>query len=312
MIGGGSGGSGSVPLLLIVLIPILVIAVITFAIVVLSIRGKAKQRQAERFETPAGWYLDPTNSSIERYWDGEDWTAQERSAIPERTQNPVSSHNTSEPDLSQLPPPGTTAVPVRSRYRGLIATASITACILIGVPVAWLIFMPPYSSDGGAASSAPYDRNKEAPVTTPAEGVTEPEHDQIGTCTPGQLNVTAVSDKSVYAPEELPQVSLSVENTAPTACEANLGTGTMQFTIAGGTDTVWSSSHCQAESSDLLIVLEPGQPLSTEALEWDRTQSNSNTCDLSRERVPGGGSSYTLSAEVAGASSRNTVSFKLQ
>ncbi|KIP51478.1 DUF2510 domain-containing protein [Leucobacter komagatae] len=80
MTGGGSGFD-ALPWLIIV-VPILVIAVIVFAIVFLSIRGKAKQRQAERFETPAGWYLDPTTSSIERYWNGEDWTAQERSAIP--------------------------------------------------------------------------------------------------------------------------------------------------------------------------------------------------------------------------------------
>ncbi|MBL3679643.1 DUF2510 domain-containing protein [Leucobacter chromiireducens subsp. solipictus] len=67
---------------LIIIVPILVIAVIVFAIVFLSIRGKAKQRQAERLETPAGWYLDPTNTSIERYWDGSAWTEHEQPAIP--------------------------------------------------------------------------------------------------------------------------------------------------------------------------------------------------------------------------------------
>lgn len=69
---------------LIILVPLLTIALVVFAIVFLSIRGKAKQRQAERFDTPAGWYPDPVNADLERYWTGEDWTAQERSAIPER------------------------------------------------------------------------------------------------------------------------------------------------------------------------------------------------------------------------------------
>ena len=80
-----NGGSGLA--WLIIVVPILVIAVIVFAIVFLSIRGKAQQRQAERFETPAGWYPDPVNADLERYWNGEDWTAQERSAIPGRAQS---------------------------------------------------------------------------------------------------------------------------------------------------------------------------------------------------------------------------------
>ncbi|WP_440312365.1 DUF2510 domain-containing protein [Leucobacter chromiireducens] len=82
MTGGGSGFN-ALPWLIII-VPILVIAVIVFAIVFLSIRGKAKQRQAERAETAAGWYLDPTNTSIERYWHGGEWTTHERSAIPDR------------------------------------------------------------------------------------------------------------------------------------------------------------------------------------------------------------------------------------
>lgn len=84
MIGGGdSGGTGSVPLFFIILAILIPIIVIACAIVFLSIRGKAKQREAEKLEAPAGWHVDPTNPGIERYWDGEGWTAHERPAIPE-------------------------------------------------------------------------------------------------------------------------------------------------------------------------------------------------------------------------------------
>lgn len=68
---------------LIILVPLLTIAIVVFAIVFLSIRGKAKQRAAELLETPAGWYPDPTSAGIERYWDGSAWTEHERPAIPE-------------------------------------------------------------------------------------------------------------------------------------------------------------------------------------------------------------------------------------
>jgi hypothetical protein len=67
----------------IILVPLLTIAIVVFAIVFLSIRGKAEQRKAERFETPAGWYLDPTNPSIQRYWDGTVWTEHAHPAAPE-------------------------------------------------------------------------------------------------------------------------------------------------------------------------------------------------------------------------------------
>ncbi|MGR4011002.1 DUF2510 domain-containing protein [Leucobacter sp. 1207-22] len=75
-------GPGSI-LWLIVLVPLLVIAIVVFVIVYLSIRGKNRQREAELLDTPAGWYPDPTNLSIERYWDGSAWTEHERAAIPE-------------------------------------------------------------------------------------------------------------------------------------------------------------------------------------------------------------------------------------
>jgi hypothetical protein len=40
----------------------------------------------------AGWYTDPTNKLQERYWDGAQWTTQERPLPPPTTQAMQDAH----------------------------------------------------------------------------------------------------------------------------------------------------------------------------------------------------------------------------
>jgi len=104
---------------------------------------------------------------------------------------------------------------------------------------------------------------------------------------------------------------LSVENTGSAACAADLGTGTLNFTVSSGNDEVWRSTDCLKDPTSLAVILDPGKPLTSETLEWNRERSDPDTCDIAREQVTAGGASYHLAASAGGAPSRETAQFLL-
>jgi hypothetical protein len=135
--------------------------------------------------------------------------------------------------------------------------------------------------------------------------------DETQPCASSQLRVNAVTDKNVYTAGELPELSLSVENTGSEACTADLGTAGMQFVITSGEDEVWRSIDCQTDSESLAVILDPGKPLESEPIAWDRTRSSPETCDVSRDPVAAGGATYRLGVTAAGVASAETASFLL-
>ncbi|QIK62830.1 DUF4232 domain-containing protein [Leucobacter viscericola] len=130
-------------------------------------------------------------------------------------------------------------------------------------------------------------------------------------CNSAQLRVNAITDKSDYAEGELPEISLSVENTGSKACTADLGTAGMQFVISSGDDKVWNSVDCQTDPKNTAVILDPGKPVESEAISWDRTRSSKDTCDVSREPVVAGGATYHLQATAAGVTGAETAPFIL-
>lgn len=133
----------------------------------------------------------------------------------------------------------------------------------------------------------------------------------VQACAPGQLTVTPVVSSQNVAPEETPQLSLTVENTGQAECTADLGTAGMTFSITSGSDQVWRSTDCQKNPDHRAVILKPGTPLPTTPIPWDRTRSGAETCGAEREPMPGGGASYHLTASVGGVSSVGTAQFQL-
>ncbi|MBB4071806.1 hypothetical protein [Canibacter oris] len=131
-------------------------------------------------------------------------------------------------------------------------------------------------------------------------------------CGAGELQVVAHTDKDSYAAGELPQLSLSIENTGEKPCVKNLGTSQMVFEVQAGAETVWLSTDCQLEADDRLVQLQPGQKLKTAPLQWDRTKSAADTCDLQeREPVAGEGAAYHLLVAVGGVPAQDSKQFLL-
>ncbi|RGE20296.1 hypothetical protein [Leucobacter sp. wl10] len=191
--------------------------------------------------------------------------------------------------------------------RRLLVLAGFIAVVAVVV----LVFVKPGSS-GGVEDA----REVEVPSDLPASP--EPSDDSgskdggaVPACAAGQLAVTPVTDKTDYAEGELPLLSLSVENTGEQACSADLGTAGMEFSVSSGDDQVWRSTDCQKNAKSLAVVLDPGKPLETEGIKWDRTRSSPETCDITRDPVAAGGASYHLRVSAAGAQGTGTAQFLL-
>jgi hypothetical protein len=102
-----------------------------------------------------------------------------------------------------------------------------------------------------------------------------------------------------------------VENKGEAACQAQLGTAVMAFVITSGSDEVWRSSDCQVNGDSRAVVLEPATPLETEAIEWDRTRSGTETCEIARDPVTAEGATYHLHVAVGSVSGTGTAPFLL-
>jgi hypothetical protein len=168
-----------------------------------------------------------------------------------------------------------------------------------------LIIVRPGGAQGepdraGAPTSAP--ATDVAATTIPTEA-TAADGDP---CSPEQITVEAVTDKTVYEAGEQPQLSVAITNTGKNVCVLNAGTSAQVFTIVSGEEQYWISTDCQTDAIEAEVSLKPGTPVSSAApIVWDRTRSTPDTCEGAREAVPADGASYHLSVSVDGYESKD-------
>jgi hypothetical protein len=151
------------------------------------------------------------------------------------------------------------------------------------------------SSDGGAAK----------PTASASETPSIP---ATPTCDQSLVTVSASTDKASYAAGENPLLTLKVTNGGKVACEVNLGTSQMEYTVTSGSDRIFSSVDCQAESSDLVKTLAPGQS-ETANFPWQRNRTVPGCGAVSAK--PGAGGAYYLFVARLGTKSSTKAVFQL-
>jgi hypothetical protein len=152
---------------------------------------------------------------------------------------------------------------------------------------------------GQAAESQPADGGAAAaPAATPTPTA-------AGGCQENLVTVTAATDKAAYAPGEDPLLTLKVTNGNKVPCQVNLGTSQMEFLITSGSDRIFSSQDCQAESTDLVRTLAPGQS-ETANFPWQRNRTVQGCTPI--QATPGaGGAYYVFTARLANKTSPKAV-----
>lgn len=118
-------------------------------------------------------------------------------------------------------------------------------------------------------------------------------------CTPEQVQVVAVTDADAYPAEVQPLVSLTLTNTGSTPCIAAVGTDVQEYVITSGDDRIWSSKDCQQNPAPAELTLEPGVPISTTPISWQRVRSEpGGACEGERTAAIGGGATYRLTVTI--------------
>lgn len=164
----------------------------------------------------------------------------------------------------------------------------------------------PTSTSVEDADAAPAETLPPTPTAAPAETPTPtPEATPTPTvCTEEQVSVQAVADAESYGEEELPMFSVHLENTSDASCIIDIGTASQVYTVSSGSDTIWVSTHCQAESDSQVVELVAGKEVDAPAIEWSRERSNESTCDdENRPAAVAGGAYYFLTVKVGGITS---------
>ncbi|MCC9205604.1 hypothetical protein [Arthrobacter sp. zg-Y769] len=126
-------------------------------------------------------------------------------------------------------------------------------------------------------------------------------------CPADSVSVTAATDAQVYPAGAAPILTLTVTNTGKSACEINVGTSQMEFSVASGSDRIFSSTDCQDGGEDYLKKVEPGAS-ETANFTWNRNRSAPGCAAVSSNPNPG---YYVFTARLGEASSETAV-FELE
>jgi len=186
--------------------------------------------------------------------------------------------------------------------RRLIVGLGLLAVIAI---ILLIVFGPKASSDPASPSPSetPAGASSNTPVETDAAGST--------VCDPAKLTLEAVTDASSYDEGQNPQLSFSIKSTMTEPCSVEAGSDIQEFVITSGEDEIWNSKHCQTGGEAGTVVLQPGVPVQSSSIEWDRTRSATDTCESDRPVVTAGGASYHLEVSLGDISSESTKQFLL-
>lgn len=144
----------------------------------------------------------------------------------------------------------------------------------------------------------------EEPAVTPTASPSATATEGSG-CQQNLITVSAATDKPSYAAGEKPVLSLKVTNGNKVPCEVNMGTSQMEFLITSGSDRIFSSQDCQADNTDLMKTIAPGQS-ETANFPWQRNRTVQG-CDPIEAKPGAGGAYYVFTARLANKTSSKAV-----
>ncbi|WP_103960258.1 hypothetical protein [Nonomuraea solani] len=93
-------------------------------------------------------------------------------------------------------------------------------------------------------------------------------------------------DEKIYAGDAQPGFMVTLVNTGPVMCKADVGPRTMEVRITSGADRIWSTADCVSGPGTDVTELQRGVPY-VRALEWDRRRSSADCRSTPATALPG-------------------------
>lgn len=188
---------------------------------------------------------------------------------------------------------GIAAVANEIRGDGAAASDSGTEATLPG----------PDNKQPGAAAGGPSAKPSPSAVPAPSG----PAEAAPKLCPEESIRVAATTDALSYSAGATPVLIMTVTNVGSEACDANVGTSQMEFTVTSGTDRIFSSVDCQQAGEDLLKTIKPNS-VETAKFTWERQRSAPGCSEVPSNPNPG---TYMFTARLGDISSENSV-FELE
>lgn len=214
---------------------------------------------------------------------------------------------------------GTARKPGKAVYRRRRLLAGAVLLLVLALAVAGVVAVSNALSGGssddagqagsangnGATASAAASGTASAVASASASPSASATPSPTSACDDKLITVTAATDKAVYGPGENPLLTLKVTNGNQVPCEVNIGTSQMEYVVTSGADRIFSSADCQAESSDLVKSIGPGQS-ETAIFPWARNRSVDG-CKAVTAQPGGGGAYYVFTARLGNKTSPKAV-----
>ncbi|MDQ0754587.1 hypothetical protein [Arthrobacter sp. B3I4] len=201
--------------------------------------------------------------------------------------------------------------PVSPIYRRRRLVVGAILLLVLALTVGGLVALSSAFNAAGPAPTASDSPRQEKPGTTEPASSGSPDASASASPTPSPtsgcdeklLTVAAATDKAGYGPGENPLLTLKVTNGNQVPCEVNIGTSQMEYVVTSGSDRIFSSRDCQAESSDLVKTIAPGKS-ETANFPWDRKRS-AEGCKLVPAQPAAG--TYIFTARLGSKTSPKAV-----
>jgi hypothetical protein len=175
--------------------------------------------------------------------------------------------------------------------RRLVLAAGIVLFLL----VVWFLATSP--SDG---------TDSPTPTPTPSPDITATVNGATArTCGPDDVEVTTVANPSDYPGGALPNFDVDIEHVGNSPCLLDTANEGTELLIVSGSDRIWSSADCPADSpiNARQFLL---QPEATEEFQvtWPRTRSSEGCNPVSAVPLPG---TYRATLTIQGIPSAEAV-----
>ena len=148
----------------------------------------------------------------------------------------------------------------------------------------------PTSSPSAGPSTDPTAESPSAPAVDPSSA-SEPGTDAApgavpGDCQDSVIRVKARSDKSTYTVDETPELKLTITNMGDVGCNRDVGPRANELEVTSGGYHVWSSDDCSASDASKIIVMKPGEKVSS-TITWNGRLSEKGCLSEGAEAKPG-------------------------
>ncbi|MEU8249840.1 hypothetical protein [Nonomuraea sp. NPDC048916] len=121
--------------------------------------------------------------------------------------------------------------------------------------------------------------SKTTPDAKPSQRPGEP-------CKESDLVLSLRGEQEVYAAGARPGFLVTLVNTGPVMCKADVGPRAMEIRITSGNDRIWSTADCVSGAGTDMTELQRGVPY-VRTMEWDRRRSSETCGSQPSDALPG-------------------------